>query len=419
MRTLAVTIVYEARFNNGYINKQLQNVHHLSNEDMRLLTTICYGSIKQFDYLYNMFEFINGDAKNKPKAKTIIVVAMFQFFYLDKVPTYAILDAAVETAKKIMNNHVATYINAILRKFFNNDEIMEQYQAYLVTLDDANRLAIQYSVPQWLVNLLIAQYGIKDASQFLVNSQLESKQFVRANTLKVTTSELLEVDKFSAAPLANALEYQGGNTAATSYFQEGLISVQNISSQLVAHFVDPQPHEHILDMCAAPGGKTTHLAELAQDKAYIMAYDLYPLRVKQIEQNVTRLELQSVRVKVHDALVVEQQQYDKILLDAPCSGLGVMSQKPEIRYHITPTDLDDLILLQQQLLNSAWQQLLPGGILVYSTCTINRKENEKQVQYLLHKHEDATVIEERLILDEMLDGYSGFYMAKIQKANLS
>ncbi len=413
-RELAIQIIFETRYNSGYINKQLQEVKELSRSDMGFLTNIVYGVMKDYDYLLAVLEQQNVElSKNKRIIRVILAVALYQFLMLDKIPTYAIIDSAVRIARKKTNDFSATFVNATLRQVLQDKENLK---LDVESKEKPEQLALLYSMPLWLTRLVIAQYGIEKTENYYQWSRLANRQFARVNSLKATQEEILAIDGFVKAELPNAVEYLEGNIAATEAYQNGLLTIQNLSSQKVGQMLDPQPEEKILDMCAAPGGKTTHLAELAKDKADITALDIYPFRAKQIEENAKRLGLTSIQAFAKDALVVENlTYYDKILLDAPCSGLGVLRQKPEIKYQLTPEMLDELVILQKNLLEAAWKQLKVGGILVYSTCTINKKENEKQVATFLQKTEQAELLTEEHIFDEMQNGYAGFYLAKLKK----
>jgi 16S rRNA (cytosine967-C5)-methyltransferase len=204
----------------------------------------------------------------------------------------------------------------------------------------------------------------------------------------------------------------------TSEYKAGLISPQDESGQLVAPQLDPKPGDYILDMCAAPGSKTMHLAELAQDKAKIIAIDLYPHRVKMIEASKKRLQIKGVSALELDALTLKntfkEQEFDKILLDAPCSGYGVIQRKPDILLNTKQENLDQLIKLQQGLIDQALVMLKKGGTFVYSTCTLNRKENDLQVAYALSKDSNLKLISSRQILPSEYQS-DGFFYAKFIK----
>ena len=213
------------------------------------------------------------------------------------------------------------------------------------------------------------------------------------------------------------LFYKRGNLAYTSYYKEGKVTIQDESSQLVARLLDPQKTDYVLDMCSAPGSKTTHLAALMENQGKIEAYDLYKHKVKLIEHNLKRLGVKNVHVQAGDSTkLIEHyppETFDLILLDAPCSGFGVLKRKPEIKYHDSSV-MDGLIPLQALLLENAYNLLKNDGTMVYSTCTINKKENGMMIEHFIQKHPDMKVIEQRTILNYEYHT-DGFYMCKMKK----
>lgn len=211
--------------------------------------------------------------------------------------------------------------------------------------------------------------------------------------------------------------YRAGNIASTDYFKNGLVTIQDESSQLIAPLLDPQPTDLVLDMCCAPGSKTTHLAAIMNNQGKIIAYDLFEHKIKLVEANLKRLGVNNVELHVGDATLLKEkyseESFDKILLDAPCSGLGVMKRKPEIKYHDSGA-MDTIIPLQAKLLDNAYYLLKKNGKMVYSTCTINKKENEQMIKQFLDKYPDMKIIEEKKILPYVYDS-DGFYMCKLEK----
>ena len=243
----------------------------------------------------------------------------------------------------------------------------------------------------------------------------------RVNTLKISREALIQKDpRFKASPYTkDAVYYEGGNIAHTQAFKEGFVTIQDESSQCVAQLLSPQPGMQVLDMCAAPGSKTTHLAALMDNQGTIDAFDLYKHKITLINDNASRLGATIINAKVGDATNLEtfgKKQYDAILLDGPCTGLGVLARKVEIRYH-EPSAMDEIIPIQKKLLENAYQLCKMGGNIVYSTCTINKKENEKQVATFVKDHPDMRVVEEKTILP--FDMHSdGFYMCLLKKDEL-
>ena len=240
----------------------------------------------------------------------------------------------------------------------------------------------------------------------------------RVNTLKANKEELLKEGCFKEGTLSkDALLYDKGNLALTSYFKEGKVTIQDESSQLVARLLDPQKTDYVLDMCSAPGSKTTHLSALMENQGKIEAYDLYEHKVKLVEYNLRRLDVKNVHIQAGDSTklkeVYSEKTFDRILLDAPCSGFGVLKRKPEIKYHDSSI-MDGLVSLQELLLENAYYLLKNDGTMVYSTCTINKKENELMIQKFIEKHPDMEVIKQRTILNYEYHT-DGFFMCKMKK----
>ena len=218
---------------------------------------------------------------------------------------------------------------------------------------------------------------------------------------------MLTDENFEAGNLSpDGLLYRAGNIANTDYFKNGLVTIQDESSQLIAPLLDPQPTDLVLDMCCAPGSKTTHLAAIMNNQGKIIAYDLFEHKIKLVEANLKRLGVNNVELHVGDATLLKEkyseESFDKILLDAPCSGLGVMKRKPEIKYHDSGA-MDTIIPLQAKLLDNAYYLLKKNGKMVYSTCTINKKENEQMIKQFLDKYPDMKIIEEKKILPYVYD----------------
>ncbi|MGL5540174.1 MAG: methyltransferase domain-containing protein, partial [Erysipelotrichaceae bacterium] len=209
-----------------------------------------------------------------------------------------------------------------------------------------------------------------------------------------------------------------GAIAPTSAFQEGLVTIQDYASQKVAPFLNPQKGEMVLDACAAPGTKSVHMAQLMENTGKIVALDLHPHRVQLIQNSLNRLHVENVSSMAADAtqlhLLYQTPVFDKILVDAPCTGYGVMKRKSDIKVHLKPEDMDEIIKIQAKILHSAAFVLKPGGVMVYSTCTLNKKENEQQVQKFLDSHQQFVLVEEQTIFPYEHE-CDGFYMAKILK----
>ena len=397
-------------FLNIALNEELKK-SELKREDKDLCTTIVYGTIQNLLFIqYQLQPYIKGK-RVKKKIKTLLYLSLYQLIYLDKIPDYAVINEAVNIAKK-QGYQTSKFVNAVLRNFIRNE------RRSLEGLDELERISIETSHPLWMVKMFNKQYGLEKTKKICLEDNTPPTRSGRVNTLKASKEELLKEGCFKEGILSkDALLYNKGNLALTSYFKEGKVTIQDESSQLVARLLDPQKTDYVLDMCSAPGSKTTHLSALMENQGKIEAYDLYEHKVKLVEYNLRRLGVKNVHIQAGDSTklkeVYPQKTFDRILLDAPCSGFGVLKRKPEIKYHDSSV-MDGLVSLQALLLENAYYLLKNDGTMVYSTCTINKKENELMIQKFIEKHPDMEVIKQRTILNYEYHT-DGFFMCKMKK----
>ena len=397
-------------FLNIALNEELKK-SELKREDKDLCTTIVYGTIQNLLAIqYQLQPYIKGK-RVKKKIKTLLYLSLYQLMYLDKIPEYAVINEAVNIAKK-QGYQTSKFVNAVLRNFVRNE------RRSLEGLDELERISIETSHPLWMVKMFNKQYGLEKTKKICLEDNTPPTRSGRVNTLKASKEELLKEGCFKEGTLSkDALLYDKGNLALTSYFKEGKVTIQDESSQLVASLLDPQKTDYVLDMCSAPGSKTTHLSALMENQGKIEAYDLYEHKVKLVEYNLRRLGVKNVHIQAGDSTklkeVYSEKTFDRILLDAPCSGFGVLKRKPEIKYHDSSI-MDGLVSLQELLLENAYYLLKNDGTMVYSTCTINKKENELMIQKFIEKHPDMEVIKQRTILNYEYHT-DGFFMCKMKK----
>lgn len=413
-RRIALDILMKYLNDNSYLNITLNEYlknSTLTRNDKDLITRIVYGTVQNKIYLEYQLQPYLTDKKIKKREKVILLMSLYQLIFLDKVPQYAVIDEAVKLAKK-RNLYAGKFVNAILRNFMRNGK------SDVNVRDDLEKLSIETSHPLWMVKMLTKQYDFDTAKKICIHDNMPPTRSARVNTLKINKEELLKQKCFVNGNLApDALLYNKGNIAESKFFKQGLVTIQDESSQLVARLLSPQEGDVVLDMCCAPGSKTTHLAALMNNSGKIIACDLFDHKIKLVQANLKRLGVKNVELHVTDATLLkdkfEQEIFDKILLDAPCSGLGVMKRKPEIKYHDSKV-MDEIIPLQAKLLDNAYYLLKKNGKMVYSTCTINKKENELMIKKFLEKYPDMKVLEEKKILPFVYDS-DGFYMCKLEK----
>lgn len=405
-RSLALSVLEQVFDQGAYSNIALNKVLEsspLSTQDKGLATELVYGTVsRKITLEWYLAHFIEDREKLDTWVYYLLMLSLYQLVYLDKLPPHAVVNEAVNIAKRKPGTD--KFVNAILRKMSqstlpNPAEIKRKNK----------RLSVQYSVPVWLVQTLIAEYGDERAEKIFQSLHDRNKASVRViDSQRVEQlAEELDAQRSQLSPVG--LVKSHGHFAGTDYFREGLITIQDETSQLVAPTLDIQGDEIILDACAAPGGKTCHMASYLTD-GKILALDLYDHKLNLIEENALRLGLEDkIETKRLDASRVHEafgpDTFDKILIDAPCSGIGLIRRKPDIRYNKAAMDFDSLKTIQLQILDSVCQSLKIGGIMTYSTCTIIKKENQEVIQEFLLKHPNfEQVTLEHPKKDIMVDG---------------
>ena len=383
-------VVNKEVYSNLYLRNHLQEV---SEKDRALATRIFYGTIQNYRYCKACWsKFVKN--KVNDKMDVLLTMSTYQLLFLDKVPSYAIVNDAVNIAKKI-NVKYAGLTNAVLHKV-----------KHIETKD----VALKYSLPDWLYKMWVSQYGQEQALIMAKASVNILPLYVRRNLLKTT------MEDFSSSEFICVKDplyiYTQNDYFHHPYYQKGYISAQDEGSFAIAKFVDPKENERILDCCAAPGTKTMAMAEMMHNKGHIDSFDLHAHRKDLIESDAKRLGIDIVHAGVQDATKFKSSVlYDRILCDVPCSGYGVLSRKPDIKLRMLPEDMDTLIPLQYAILKNVCQYVKKGGIIVYSTCTMNKKENEKQIQRFLKEHDMFSLVDEVNIFSDSKQ--DGFYMAKL------
>lgn len=428
VRYVALTILDDVLTGEAYSNLQLNEAiknEAVSKKDIGLLTELVYGTIQRKITLEYLIEpFIQ--TKLKGWMKRLLIMSAYQYVYLDKVPDHAIINEAVNIAKNRGDLHNSKAINAILRSFM---------AAPLRTFDeikhDDKRLSVEASVPLWLTKHWITHFGYEKTKEMCLLSLTPPDTTVRVNTTRITVSEAIErlesngytveLDK----DIERCLHIKGEPIVNDRLFKDGLLSVQDKSSMFVAEIMNVKEGSTVLDACSAPGGKTCHIAEILNQTGQVDAYDIHPHKIDLIDFNVKKLRLKNVNTDVHDATQPFNQTYDYILVDAPCSGFGVMRRKPEIKYEKTSKDVEALWHLQLEILENASKSLAPGGELVYSTCTIEQMENENVVYSFLKANKDfefSTFIDPRTnqetkTLQLLPQDYNsdGFFITKVKR----
>lgn len=404
VRRTAVELLTRVASDGAYSTAAFQQVlakEAFDARDKALLTELFYGTIqRQLTLDYYLAAFVKKLDKLERWVLALLRLSVYQLVYLDKVPDHAVIYEAVQIAKKKGHAGIAKLVNGVLR----NIQRQGVPDPSLIP-DDMERMSVMYSLPAWLVELLVSQYGVSE-TQAMATSLLEAPHLsVRVQRLDMSASDVVAqlasegVQARLSEVSPRSLIIESGDWLQSKAFRDGLITVQDESSALVAQVASLSPSDRVLDTCAAPGGKTTHLASYldAAQGGRVVALDLHANKLRKIRENASRLHVDD-RLEVHalDARRVatqfEKESFDVVLVDAPCSGLGLMRRKPEIKYTKTLADLESLTHIQQEILVAASEMVKPGGTLVYSTCTINQTENDRVVAAFLECHPDFRVV---------------------------
>lgn len=421
-RELAINILYKIENGESYSNIEIDKEFSKSDLepiDKALASELVYGVLTWKITLDEIIQRYSSIKLKKISAwiLNILRIGIYQIVFLDRIPESAAVNESVKLARKYGHEASTRFTNAILRKIEKNE--MEKLVDYLSTkvLMEDELISIITSHPLWLVNELLKEYDKKFLTALLNANNIKPCITLRANSLKTKRDELvklLELKGFecTAGKLKDSIYVKRMND-----FTNQLYTVQDEAAQLAALKLNPLPGETVLDACAAPGGKTTYLAELMQNNGEIDAWDIHSHRVELIKELANKLGINIIHAVQKDASEYTaslDKYYDKILLDVPCTGIGVIRKKPDIKWTRKPEDMEELLIIQEKILNTCSNYLKNGGKLVYSTCTIFEKENRLQVEKFLQKHTEFTLIEE-LKLYPHVDNTDGFYIAVLER----
>ncbi|OAB30341.1 16S rRNA (cytosine(967)-C(5))-methyltransferase [Paenibacillus macquariensis subsp. defensor] len=384
----------EGAYSNLQLNAGLQRAS-LIREDAALATELVYGTIARLNTLdYFLRPFVSkGMDKLQPWVRSLLRMSLYQLMYLDRIPPHAVVNEAVNIAKSRGHQGISGMVNGVLRSVIRGKDDLILPEG----LTPLERISLEQSHPRWLVKRWIKQYGEQTAEAICSANNEPPSISVRVNTTMISREKLLQEMSEQGmevipSPLTSVgiLVKSGGNMALTDWYRDGFLSVQDESSMLVGEAVGSKPGMRVLDCCAAPGGKSVHIAELMKDDGVVIANDQYPHKEKLIREQAERLGLDSIETTVGDALNLgdkyAEASFDRILLDAPCSGLGVIRRKPDLKWTKTTADIEEIASLQYEMLEKVSPLLKVGGILVYSTCTIEPQENEEMISRFLDNH---------------------------------
>lgn len=405
-RLIAFETLHKIFFDSAYSNIALDKAIRDIDEDKAFISALVYGVVERrltLDYFIKKYV----SSKPKPKILTILRLGAYQLLFMDKVPSSAAINESVNLTKEINQGYYSSLVNAVLHKIDADKAI------------PVNDLSVRFSVPQNLINMWIKQYSEETVLSFLPYINEKPPVFAVPNRLYVDAEELLyelmcdgivgEVDN-NLVRITSSFDL-----AKCTAFKNGLFHIEDMSSYECALALDAKENDIVLDMCSAPGGKAFTIAENMNNKGKLYAFDLHQHRVKQITDGAERLGISIIDADINDALVFNEKipPADKILCDVPCSGFGIIRRKPEIRYKELDS-ISDLPEIQLDILTASSKYLKNGGTIIYSTCTLNKKENEKVVNAFLDKNKNFTLISEKTSFPTQFGG-DGFYRAIIKK----
>lgn len=428
VREIALKVLYEVDKNEAYsnialdeaLNKVRKSSQKITNKDIGFISELVYGTIS---WQLTLDEIIKKYSTIKLKKMStwilnILRMSMYQIVFLDKVPKSAAVNEGVNLAKRYGHRASTSFVNAILRKVEKKD-----YEDMKKIKDDKERIAKTTSMPIWIVEKLLTQNTKQEVQKICEACNLRPKVYVRINQLKTDGQSLrqeLTKDGIIVEEQQENKDFLWLQNAKQieriKAFEEGKFTVQDEAAGLIARILNPKPGEKVLDACSSPGGKTTYMAEMMQNQGEIVAWDLHEHRIKLVEQTAKRLGISIIQTEVKDATKyqeVYQEKFDKILLDVPCLGLGVIKRKPDIKWKRKKEEIEEISKIQKEILQTCSGYLKVGGELVYSTCSILKEENEMVIEQFLKAHKNFKLEKNRQIYPN--ENTDGFFISKLKK----
>ena len=422
----------EGAYSNLVVDATLKENEHFDERDKAFFSNLVYGTLDRLILIdYNLSMYLNQPVRKlKPELHTILRLGTYQLLFLDKVPSRAAVNESVNLAKVNKSAFAASLVNAVLRRVADNGLKLPEGSE-----NDPDYLAIKYSCPEWLISMWIEAYGFDNAIALAEKALEAAPVVVKVNTLKTTVDDLIwklaeegvVAEKSTKFPDSLVLNNTGAVEELLAY-QEGLFHAQDFASQICCKALDAKPGETVFDLCSAPGGKAFTIAQSMQNTGCVRAFDIYQSRVDLIKNGAKRLGLDNVYTYLSDATIFNENygMADRVLCDVPCSGLGIIRRKPEIRFKKS-AEIDNLPEIQYSILCNAIKYLKDGGRLVYSTCTLNPKENDEICNRFLEEHPEFEAVkvlpelrrysenDKYLTLMPHIHSTDGFFVAVFQK----
>ncbi len=404
----------------AYADRALQSeAHELDARDRALAMRLAYGAVQRKGTLDHFIEVMatRPIAQLDPPVLAALRLGLYELLYLRGAPDHAVVADAVELAKTTGRGGHGL-VNAVLRRATREGPVL------LASLSDETpaNAAVKHSHPEWIARLWWEELGAEDARALMAADNEPAELALRANTLCTTAAELareLPVATHTDERLPEALVLEGPfDLYGSPQFSSGAVLAQSRAAMLVARALDPQAGERVLDLCAAPGGKSTHLAALMRNHGEVVAVERNPRRAAELQRTAARLHATCVRVELADAALPRDREaaFDRVLVDPPCSGLGTLQARPDLRWRVTPENVREMALIQRSILAAGAAVLRPGGVLVYSTCTVSPIENERQILAFLDSHPDFSQAEPPLVTLPHRDHTAGFFIARMRRS---
>ena len=404
----------EKAFSNLSSNKYIKQNNP---ENPAFVRELVYGVLSNkllLDYYLNLL-IPSGIEKVKKREKTLLRMGLYQLKFMKNIPQYAAVNETVSLAKSLCRGREG-FINGVLRGY-----IKKQGELQLPCDDTDEILSVKYSFSPWIIKMWKNQYGQESTIKLMEASNSRPVLCIRVNLMKTTVEKLshllsekgMVVDKGRYSDIV--LYVSGSNILDLEEYKKGLFSIQDETSVLACQYLEPRPGDLVIDTCASPGGKTSAIGEMMDNRGKIISCDIYPHKLELIKKQADRLGITIIETKLLDGIKGDKAlsgKADKVLVDAPCSGLGVIRKKPEIKYK-EQKDIQKLIKVQSDILNNASYYVKPNGVLLYSTCTINKDENDEQIEKFIKTHEDFEILYEKQFLPT--DGLDGFFICKMMK----
>lgn len=425
VRELILNVLLEVTRDGEYshiaIKNTLDKYQYLEKQERSFFTRVCEGTLENMiliDYIINQFSKVKVN-KMKPVIRCILRSSVYEMKYMDSVPVSATCNEAVKLAQKKGFHNLKGFVNGVLRNISRN---LDNISMPDKEKEPTKWLSVTYSMPEWLVEKWQQCYEIPQIEKMSQAFLAKSPTSIRVNTTRTTKEALikeLEAEKIKVAEneeIPDALYIDGYDfLAGIPAFEAGEFYVQDVSSMQVSLWAEPKEGAQVLDVCAAPGGKSIHIAELLHGTGMVEARDLTEYKVSLIEENIERCQLKNICARQADARILEKDKIgtaDIVIADLPCSGLGVIGKKPDIKYKMTEEKCMELAALQREILHTVQNYVKPKGVLMYSTCTINVQENEDNVRRFLEEHPEFVLERQQQILPE-IGKHDGFFLAKL------